>query len=456
MSEKFRIETDSLGEVNVSCDKFWGAQTQRSLENFKIGTEKIPREVITALVHIKMACAEANFKFGKLDKKRCDLIVEVCKEIINGKYSDNFPLSVWQTGSGTHSNMNVNEVISNVCKMKCNDIFVHPNDHVNMSQSSNDTFPTAMKISATLEIENKLLPAMKSIIKSFEKLENCNKGVIKIGRTHLQDAVPIGFWQEISGWKKCISEAENIIKNNLVFLKKVAIGGTAVGTGINAPGGFDKIVCEILSTNLGIQFSPDENKFHALTSLDAFVCVHGGLKALASSYMKIVNDIRWLASGPRCGLGEIVIPQNEPGSSIMPGKVNPTQCESAAMVSVQVMSNDVAIGFCASQGNFELNVYLPVCIYNFLQSVRLLADSIKSFEINCASGIKAVKENMKKNLEKSLMTATALNSVIGYEKAAKVAQKAYKEGISIKEAVLKEKFLSKDILEKILDPKNMI
>lgn len=453
---KFKTESDSLGKIKVPIDKFWGAQTQRSLENFKISSEKIPLEIIYALSHIKKACAEANLSFGKLDKERFELITDAADKIINGEYDDNFPLSVWQTGSGTQSNMNVNEVISNLCKLKNPEVKIHPNDHVNMSQSSNDTFPTAMRIAAIIYIENKLLPSLDKLISSFKILESNNQGIIKIGRTHLQDAVPIGFWQEISGWRASIEVSRDMIKSNMEFLRQVALGATAVGTGLNSPKKFDKIVCEILSKNLKTNIVPDKNKFHALTTLDAFVAAHGALKSLAANLMKIANDIRWLSSGPRCGLGEIKIPQNEPGSSIMPGKVNPTQCESITMIALQVIGNDTTIGMAASQGNFELNVFLPVCIHNFMTSLRILNDGVLSFEEKCVRGIVPVKEKMSENLKKSLMLVTALNSKIGYENSAKVAKKAYEENISVKDAALDLGLVESSEIDKILNPDKMI
>lgn len=453
---KFKTESDSLGKVKVPADKLWGAQTQRSLENFKISSEKIPLEVIYALAHIKKACAEANLYFGKLDEERCKLITDAADRIINGEYDDNFPLSVWQTGSGTQSNMNVNEVISNLCKFKNSEIKIHPNDHVNMSQSSNDTFPTAMRIASIIYIENKLLPSLDKLISSFKILESNNQGIIKIGRTHLQDAVPIGFWQEISGWRASIEVSRDMIRSNMEFLRCVALGATAVGTGLNSPKNFDKIVCEILSKNLKTSIVPDKNKFHALTTLDAFVSAHGALKSLAANLMKISNDIRWLSSGPRCGLGEIKIPQNEPGSSIMPGKVNPTQCESITMIAVQVIGNDTAIGMAASQGNFELNVFLPVCIHNFMTSLRILNDGLLAFEEKCVRGIVPVKEKMSENLKKSLMLVTALNSRIGYENSAKVAKKAYEENISIKDAALDLNLVESSEIDNVLNPDKMV
>lgn len=453
---KFRTESDSLGKIEVPDDKFWGAQTQRSLQNFKISSEKIPLEIIYALAQIKKACAEANLSFRKLDREKCNLIIEAADRVIRGEFDDNFPLSVWQTGSGTQSNMNVNEVISNLCKIRNPKVKIHPNDHVNMSQSSNDTFPSAMRIAAIVYIENKLLPSLEKLIASFRTLELKNQDVIKIGRTHLQDAVPVGFWQEISGWRSSIEVSRDMIKSSLEFLRKIALGATAVGTGLNAPKNFDKVVCEILSKNLKISVVPDENKFHALAYLDAFVATHGALKSLAVNLMKIANDIRWLSSGPRCGLGEIKIPQNEPGSSIMPGKINPTQCEAITMIAVQVMGNDAAVGVAASQGNFELNVFLPVCIHNFMNSLKILNDGVLSFEEKCVRGIQPIKEKMSENLNKSLMLVTALSSKIGYENAAKVAKKAYEENLSVKDAAIVLKFMNSKEIDEILDPNKMV
>lgn len=451
-----RIEKDTLGEIKVPEDKYWGAQTQRSYNNFKIGNEKMPIELIKSFAMLKKACAIANFRLSKLSKDKMDLLCMVCDEVMSGDLNDNFPLSVWQTGSGTQTNMNVNEVIANRGNYIKNEKLLHPNDTVNMSQSSNDTFPSAMKISSVCEIEDKLLPSLDNLILVFDKLQEKNEDIIKVGRTHLQDAVPLSFAQEISGWKTMLIKNKEMIKKSLKSLRELPIGATAVGTGLNAPKGFDKEVTKVLSELLNKEFIPAENKFHALTSMDAFVFAHGSLKALASNLMKIANDIRWLSSGPRCGLGEIEIPANEPGSSIMPGKVNPTQCEAVTMVSVQVMSNDVAIGFAASQGNFELNVFMPVCIYNFLQSVKLLSDVMQSFANNCVYGIKPNKQKMAENLDRSLMLVTALNSYIGYDNAAKVSKKAFNENISLKEAAIELGFLTEQTAEEILDPKKMI
>lgn len=456
-AEKYRIEKDSLGEVLVSEGKLWGAQTQRSLNNFKIGIEKIPEEVIRALICIKKSCAQANFKLGHLNQQKCDMIIRATEAAEKIDIRENFPLSVWQTGSGTQSNMNVNEVIAHLCDLEDKTSEkVHPNDDVNMSQSSNDTFPSAMKIAALLSIENELIPAAKKLINTLKKLEFENKDVVKVGRTHLQDAVPIGFSQEISGWRTMVEKPCEYLLENINFLREIALGATAVGTGINCPKKFDVTVCEILSKNLNTKIVPSKNKFHSLTSMDSFVSIHGILKSLAANLMKMANDIRFLASGPRCGIGEISIPQNEPGSSIMPGKVNPTQCEAITMISVQVIANDVAVGMAASQGNFELNVFMPVCIYNFMQSVKLLTDGMISFEKNCVCGIKPIKQKMLYNLERSLMNVTAFNLVVGYDKSAKIAQKAFKENISLKKAALDLGFLTEKEIDDILNPYKMI
>ncbi|MBQ0097653.1 MAG: class II fumarate hydratase [Oscillospiraceae bacterium] len=452
----YRIEHDTMGEVKVPIDKYYGAQTQRSFENFRIGEEKMPFEIISAFASLKSACAKANLKLQKIDSKKAEIIETVCDEIKDEKLVGNFPLSVWQTGSGTQTNMNVNEVIANRGNEIAGEKLLHPNDDVNMSQSSNDTFPSAMNIAATLAVGNKLLPALYKLIFAFSALEMENVNVIKIGRTHLQDATPIKFSQEISGWRTMLSESYNMIEKSLYYLRKLAIGGTAVGTGLNAPENFDKAVCDELSIMLDNEFVPDENKFHALTSKDAFVFAHGAIKSLACNLMKIANDIRFLSSGPRCGIGEITIPENEPGSSIMPGKVNPTQCEAVTMVAVQVMANDTAISISASQGNFELNVFMPVCAYNFLQSVRLLTDVMTSFEKNCVRGIKPNEKKMKENLDKSLMLVTCLTPKIGYEKAAQIAKYAHENSLTLKEAVLKLEVMSKEEFDILVDPKKMV
>ena len=452
----YRTEHDSMGEVQVPVEKYWGAQTQRSFENFKIGTEKMPTEIIRAFAILKKAAAIANNRLGKLDERRKNLISDVCDEILEGKLNEHFPLVVWQTGSGTQSNMNVNEVIANRGNEVAGEKLLHPNDHANMSQSSNDTFPTAMHIAAALEIEERLFPSLDTLIQSFERLMQENEGIVKTGRTHLQDATPISFSQEISGWKNMLEKSKEMLQLSLPGLRELALGGTAVGTGLNAPKGFDLEVAKAVSELTKKDFKTAANKFHSLTSKDELVFAHGALKALAANLMKIANDIRWLGSGPRCGLGEIFLPENEPGSSIMPGKVNPTQCEALTMVSLQVMANDVAVGMAASQGNFELNVYMPVCIYNFLQSVRLLSDAMLSFNQNCVVGIKANKEKMQENLHRSLMLVTCLNPYIGYENAAKTAKKAFQENISLKEACLQLGFLTEEKFDEVFKPEKMI
>ncbi len=453
---EFRTEHDSMGEIQVPADRYWGAQTQRSYENFKIGIEKIPSEIIRAFAVLKKAAAMANNRLGKLDDQRLSLISQACDEIREGKLEGHFPLAVWQTGSGTQSNMNVNEVIANRGNEIAGEKLLHPNDHSNMSQSSNDTFPTAMHIAAAISIEDNLLPAIDLLIGTFDGLMKENQGIIKTGRTHLQDATPITFSQEISGWKNMLEKSREMLVMSLSGLRELALGGTAVGTGLNAPKGFDTEVAKAVSQLTGKDFKTAANKFHSLTSKDELVFAHGALKGLAANMMKIANDVRWLSSGPRCGLGEIFIPENEPGSSIMPGKVNPTQCESVTMVAVQVMANDVAVGMAASQGNFELNVFMPVCIYNFLQSVRLLSDSLISFNNNCAVGIKANKEKMDENLHHSLMLVTCLNPHIGYENAAKTAKKAYKENISLKEACVELGFLTSERFDQVFQPEKMV
>ncbi len=457
---EYRTEHDTMGEIKVPADKYWAAQTERSRQNFKIGVgfEYMPVEIINAFAILKKAAAIANNKIipERMTLKKLELITRVCDEIISGALSDNFPLVVWQTGSGTQSNMNVNEVIANRGNELAGEKILHPNDDVNMSQSSNDTFPTAMHIAAVIEIENKLLPELKRLIETFKRLESDNEGIIKTGRTHLQDAAPLKFSQEISGWRNSLERDLEMILNALNFLRELALGGTAVGTGLNAPKNFDIESAKAVSKITGTQFKTASNKFHALTSKSELVFTHGALKALACDMMKIANDIRWLASGPRCGIGEIKIPENEPGSSIMPGKVNPTQCEQVTMIAVQVLSNDNAISFAASQGNFQLNVFMPVNIYNFLQSVRLLSDSIKSFNDNCASGIKPDENKMNENLNKSLMLVTCLNPVIGYENAAKVAKLAHSKNITLEDACIELKFLSREEFREAVNPAKMV
>ena len=454
----FREEHDSMGTVRVPADAFWGAQTQRSLENFPIGTEKMPQEIISAFALLKKACAKVNLIYQpqKMTEEKCQLICRICDDILQGKLSDQFPLAVWQTGSGTQSNMNVNEVIAHCGNVIAKKNLLHPNDDVNMSQSSNDTFPTAMHIAAATQIHQRLLPSLEMLIDAFAKLEEENQGVVKSGRTHLQDATPIAFSQEISGWRGMLERCRSQINETLPGLYTLAIGGTAVGTGLNAPKGFDGAVAKEIAALTGLPFVTDPNKFHALSSKDDLTFAHGALKTLAADLMKIANDIRWLASGPRLGLGEIFIPANEPGSSIMPGKVNPTQCEALTMVAVQVMANDVAVGFSSSQGNFQLNVYMPVCIYNFLQSVRLLADGMDSFRLRCVRGIRANREKMHENLHRSLMLVTAISPIIGYENAARVAKKAYEEQLSLREACLQLGYMTAQEFDQAFHPEEMI
>ena len=457
---EYRIEHDSMGQMQVPADKYWGAQTQRSHQNFPIGVgqETMPREIIHAFGILKKAAAQANAQLRpeKMTEKKRDAICQAADEVIHGELSDHFPLVVWQTGSGTQSNMNANEVIAGRGNAILGEKLLHPNDDVNMSQSSNDTFPTAMHIAAVLSLSDRVIPAIDLLTAAFARLEEENRDAVKSGRTHLQDAVPISFAQEISGWRSSLQRDVELLERSLPFLKELALGGTAVGTGLNAPKGFDVQVAREVSQITGKDFRTAPNKFHALTSKDEFVFAHGALKALAGDLMKIANDVRWLASGPRDGLGEIFIPENEPGSSIMPGKVNPTQCEAVTMVAVQVMGNDAAIGFAASQGNFELNVFMPVIAYNFLQSCRLLAQSIRSFHDRCVVGIRANREKMRENLHRSLMLVTALNPYIGYENAAKTAKKAHAENISLKEACVALGFLTAEEFDRVFHPEEMI
>ena len=460
MEQHYRVEHDSMGEVKVPADKYWGAQTQRSRENFPIGVgvETMPREIIHAFGILKKAAARANhsLKPEKMTDEKLRVISQAADEVISGALLDHFPLVVWQTGSGTQSNMNANEVIAARANELAGKKLCHPNDDVNMSQSSNDTFPTALHISAVLALTDRLLPAARELIDTFLRLEAENGGAVKSGRTHLQDAVPISFSQEVSGWRSSLERDIELVHLALKPLYGLALGGTAVGTGLNAPKGFAEKAAEEIARLTGKPFVTEANKFHALSSKDELVFAHGAVKAMACDMMKIANDIRWLASGPRCGLGEIHIPENEPGSSIMPGKVNPTQCEQATMVAVQVMGNDAAIAFAASQGNFELNVFMPVIAYNFLQSVRLLSESIVSFNRNCACGITVNREKMRENLYRSLMLVTALNPYIGYENAAKTAKLAFKENISLKEACVSLGFLTPEKFDEVFHPEAMI
>ena len=457
---EYRMEHDSMGEVRVPADKYWGAQTERSHNNFPIGVgiETMPAEIVHAFGILKKAAARANraLRPEKMTAEKLSAIEQAADEVISGKLLDNFPLVVWQTGSGTQSNMNSNEVIANRGNEIAGKKLLHPNDDINMSQSSNDTFPTAMHIAAVCAIEDRVLPAIDTLVSTFRRLEQEHEGVVKSGRTHLQDATPISFPQEISGWRSSLERDRELLLLAVKPLKELALGGTAVGTGLNTPKGFDTAVAAEIAKLTGRDFVTAENKFHALTSKDEIVFAHGALKALAADMMKFANDVRWLASGPRDGLGEIFIPENEPGSSIMPGKVNPPQCEAVTMVAVQVMGNDVAVSMAASQGNFELNVFMPVCIYNFLQSARLLAESIVSFNDRCAVGIRANREKMEHNLHNSLMLVTALNPYIGYENAAKTAKKAYKENISLKEACVSLGFLTAERFDEVFHPENMI
>ncbi|MGM1022765.1 MAG: class II fumarate hydratase [Bacillota bacterium] len=456
----YRIEKDTLGEIKVPADRLWGAQTQRSKENFPIGSEKMPLEVIQAFAVLKKSAAISNYKLGKLSQEKQDAIIYAADEILAGRVDDHFPLVVWQTGSGTQSNMNVNEVIAHLgsqwLQEQGQDAKLHPNDDVNMSQSSNDTFPTALHVAGVIAVEDHLLPAIDKLKGTFQQKSEQFKDIIKIGRTHLQDATPLTLGQEISGWYAMLDKSKRIIIDTVQYMKELAIGGTAVGTGINAHPEFGDRTSAEISSFTGKTFTSAPNKFHALTSHDEVVAVHGAVKALAADLMKIANDVRWLASGPRSGLGEITIPANEPGSSIMPGKVNPTQSEALTMVVTQVMGNDAAIGFAASQGNFELNVFKPVIIYNFLQSVNLLADSIVAFNDNCAVGIEPDLTKIEHNLNNSLMLVTALNPYIGYENAAKIAKLAHAEGLSLKEAALRSGLLTEEQFDQYVVPANMI
>ena len=457
---EYRIEHDSMGEVKVPADKYWAAQTERSHENFPIGVgiETMPREITHAFGILKKAAAIANHavKPERMTDEKLAAISQACDEVISGALNEHFPLVVWQTGSGTQSNMNANEVIANRANEIAGSKLLHPNDDINRSQSSNDTFPTAMHIAAVIAIEDKVVPAIDVLVETFKRLEAENEGIVKSGRTHLQDATPIKFTQEISGWRSSLEKDKKMLLTAVKELKELALGGTAVGTGLNAPAGFAEKAAEAVSELTGKSFITAPNKFHSLTSKDEIVFAHGALKALAADMMKIANDVRWLASGPRDGLGEIFIPENEPGSSIMPGKVNPTQCEQVTMVAVQVIGNDVAVGMAASQGNFELNVFMPVCAYNFLQSARLLAESIISFNNNCAVGIRANKEKMHFNLHNSLMLVTALNPYIGYENAAKTAKKAFKDNITLKEACVQLGFLTEERFDEVFHPEEMV
>ncbi|CBW25719.1 fumarate hydratase class II [Halobacteriovorax marinus SJ] len=456
----YRIERDTMGEIQVESDKYWGAQTQRSLENFKIGEDRFNREFIRAFGILKKASALANFELDKLSETKRDLIAKACDEIIEGKLDHQFPLVVWQTGSGTQSNMNFNEVIANRAIELSGGVIgedktIHPNDDVNKSQSSNDTFPTAMHIAAVEQIEKTLLPSLSKIIETFQNKITEFDGIVKIGRTHLMDATPLTLSQEFSGYLTQLKNAKKWIELSLEYLRELALGGTAVGTGLNTHPQYAELVAKKITEISGHSFMSAENKFESLAAHDAIVGTSGALKRLACSVLKIVNDIRFLASGPRCGLGELNLPANEPGSSIMPGKVNPTQCEALSMVCVQVMGNDAAISFAGSQGNFELNVYKPLMIHNLLHSIRLLADGLNSFNTNCAVGITANRENIDKHLNSSLMLVTALNQHIGYDNAAKVAKNAFEKGLTLKESIVELNLMKEEEFDKLVVPKDM-
>jgi len=454
--KRFRIERDSMGEIEVEVDRLWGAQTQRSLENFRIGKETMPKEVIRAFAFLKKATAMANLELGALDEYRTPAIMEACDEILEGTWDDQFPLVVWQTGSGTQTNMNVNEVVAHRGNQILGESSIHPNDHVNRSQSSNDTFPSAMHIAVVLETEQRLLPAVEVLADTLGALSKEYMDIVKIGRTHLQDAVPITLGQEISGWEAMLRQDAAMIRSLLDQVRELALGGTAVGTGLNADPEFGAIAARHITELTGTTFITAPNKFQALTSKAGMVALHGTLKALAADLYKIANDVRLLASGPRCGIGEISIPENEPGSSIMPGKVNPTQSEALTMVCCQVMANDTAVGFGASQGHFQLNVYLPLIAYNVLQSIGLLADAMDSFRENCVVGIRPNLEKINENLNRSLMLVTALNPYIGYDKAAKIAKQAFQKGTTLKEEVLNEGLMTEEEFDRIVDPKLMV
>ena len=451
-----RVEHDTMGEVFVSADKYWGAQTQRSHDNFRIGEERMPSEIIRSFAILKKSAALANVQLGNLGADKAEIIAKVCDEILDGRLDGEFPLVVWQTGSGTQTNMNVNEVIANRGNEIAGRHLLHPNDDVNRSQSSNDTFPTAMSIAALLALDNHVLPALRGLKDTLDHLSMKYNDVIKIGRTHLQDATPLTLGQEISGWASMLEHDEKYIMQSLDGLRELALGGTAVGTGLNAPASFGSVAAGYISQLTGKCFVTAQNKFYALTSKDQFVFAHGALKALAADLLKIANDIRFLSSGPRCGIGELYIPANEPGSSIMPGKVNPTQCEAVTMVAVQVMANDVAVGMAASQGNFELNVFMPVCIYNFLQSARLLGDVMQSFDVHCVRGIQPNLEKIQSYLETSLMLVTALNPVVGYENAAQIAKTAYKDNLTLREAAVRLGLLDGDTFDRYVQPNKMV
>lgn len=440
----------------MNHEKFWGEQTDLAIEHFDIGDESMPAEIITAFAYIKKCAAIANVSLGNLSKAKRDVICEACDAVLSGELEDQFPLHVWQTGSGTGTNMNMNEVLAAYGNDIAGEALLHPNDDVNMAQSSNDTFSTAMHIAAVVSIKNRLLPEIEALVATFKRIEAENETVIKIGRTHLQDATPIRFSQEVSGWRSMLEKSREMLLDALEHLRALAEGGTAVGTGINCPAGFREAFLEQLNKELGESFKAPENNFHAMTARDELVFAHGALKALASDMMKIANDVRFLASGPRCGYGEITIPFNEKGSSIMPGKVNPTQCEQVTMIAVQVMANDTAIAFANSQGNFELNVYAPVIAYNFLQSVNLLTDSLHCFNEYCAKGIQANEEKMLENLQRSLMLVTALSPAIGYDKAGAVAKAAFESGKTLKEVCLEQNLMSAAEFDEMTKPEKLV
>ncbi len=454
----FRIEKDSMGEVRVVADRLWGAQTQRSLDNFKIGTDRMPTEQILAITEVKLACARANRKLvpQRMTEEKLSAIESAVSAILSGSLDGEFPLSVFQTGSGTQTNMNVNEVIANLGNKSVGKRLLHPNDDVNMSQSSNDVFPTAMHIAVRTAVRIRLLPAVRALVTALLTLEEKYEDTVKCGRTHLQDATPITFAQQISGWRATLEGDCELIEGAIKPLLALAIGGTATGTGLNSPSGFDKAVTDELSALLSDGYYPDENKFHALSAKSELCFAHGAVRTLACDLVKIANDIRWLASGPRTGLGEITIPENEPGSSIMPGKVNPTQCEAVTMVAARVMGNDTTVAFCASQGNFELNVYMPVLVYSFINSVNLLSDSVRSFTEHCVVGIVANTEKMKTNLYNSLMTATALTPYIGYDATARAVHLAHEKNITLREAVLALGLLSEGEFDGYYHPEKMV
>ncbi|MFU9138559.1 class II fumarate hydratase [Erwinia tasmaniensis] len=456
-----RIEKDSMGSIEVPADKLWGAQTQRSLEHFRISTEKMPVELVHALALTKRAAAQVNNDLGLLPAERANAIISAADEVLAGKHSEEFPLAIWQTGSGTQTNMNMNEVLANRASELLNgergmSRLVHPNDDVNKSQSSNDVFPTAMHVAAVVAVREKLIPQLKTLQATLDSKAKAFSDIVKIGRTHLQDATPLTLGQEISGWVAMLTHNLRHIEQSLPHVAELALGGTAVGTGLNTHPEYAVRVAKELAEQTGLPFVTSPNKFEALATCDALVHAHGSLKGLAASLMKIANDVRWLSSGPRCGIGEIAIPENEPGSSIMPGKVNPTQCESMTMLCCQVLGNDVAVNIGGASGNFELNVYRPMIIHNFLQSARLLADGMDSFNHHCAAGIEPNHDRISQLLNESLMLVTALNTHIGYDKAAEIAKKAHKEGLTLKASALKLGYLSEEQFDEWVRPEEMV